>query len=65
MKTLLSQQWMQQLNTYVAGSHNDLIINTLKLLNAMSSFAAGSEKKAVFEGFAWEIKVRSVALRGT
>ncbi|KAA1478653.1 hypothetical protein DENSPDRAFT_692792 [Dentipellis sp. KUC8613] len=56
LKTLLSTKWMNQLNSYLGGSHNDLIMSTLKLLNAMSAFAGGRERKAVFEAFAWETK---------
>ncbi|KAI0052681.1 hypothetical protein FA95DRAFT_1483272 [Auriscalpium vulgare] len=55
-RTLLTAQWMQHLNTYIAGSHNDLLISTLKLLNAMSNFAGGSERRFVLDSFAWETK---------
>lgn len=65
LKTLLAPQWMQLLNNYVTGSHNDLIMATLKLLNTMSSYAGGSEKKLVFEGFAWELKVRRFCMYDT
>ncbi|KAI0269360.1 ribosome 60S biogenesis N-terminal-domain-containing protein [Gloeopeniophorella convolvens] len=56
LKTLLSSEYIFHLNTYLTGSHNELILWTLKLFNAMSSFAGGSEKRAILEGFAWEAK---------
>jgi len=57
IKTLLSPQWMRRLNANLSGSHNELILVTLKLLNAMSAFAGGRERKSVSEAFAWEPKV--------
>ena len=61
MKALLVPTRLRQLNSYIGGSHNDLIIMTLKLYNAMSNFAGGHDRKAVLEGFGWEIKVRLFA----
>ena len=58
LKALLSPQWMRHLNSYLGGSHNDLIMAALKVLNAMTAFASGKEQKALFEAFAWETKVR-------
>ncbi|KJA21610.1 hypothetical protein HYPSUDRAFT_87850 [Hypholoma sublateritium FD-334 SS-4] len=56
MKALLVPSRFRQLNSYIGGSHNDLIIMTLKLYNVMSNFAGGHDRKAVLEGFGWEIK---------
>ncbi|KAH9931396.1 ribosome 60S biogenesis N-terminal-domain-containing protein [Amylocystis lapponica] len=55
-KTLLSPQWMHRLNSYLGGSHTELILVTLKLFNSMSDLASGRERKAVLEAFAWEAK---------
>ncbi|KAF8164735.1 ribosome 60S biogenesis N-terminal-domain-containing protein [Crassisporium funariophilum] len=56
MKTLLATSSMRRLNSYIGGSHNELIIVTLKLFNVMSNFSGGRDRKSVLEGFAWEIK---------
>lgn len=48
---------MRRLNAYIGGAQADLILTSLKLLNAMVDFAGGSEKKSVMEGFAWGLKV--------
>ncbi|KAF9531008.1 ribosome 60S biogenesis N-terminal-domain-containing protein [Crepidotus variabilis] len=56
MKILLTPSRLRNMNSYLGGSHNELIIVTLKLYNVMSSFAGGRDKKAVLEGFGWEIK---------
>ncbi|PPR04905.1 hypothetical protein CVT24_007149 [Panaeolus cyanescens] len=56
MKLLLSPTRLRQLNSYIGGTNNELILVTLKLYNVMSNFAGGRERKAVLEGFAWEIK---------
>ncbi|KAJ7590818.1 ribosome 60S biogenesis N-terminal-domain-containing protein [Mycena floridula] len=56
IKSLLSPQWLRKLNSYLGGSHNDLILATLKLFNSMSSFASGRERKHVLQSFGWEIK---------
>ena len=50
---------MRRLNTYIGGSHTELILVTLKLFNSMSAFANGKERKTLLELFAWEIKVHS------
>ena len=57
MKTLLTPSKLRQLNSYIGGSHNELIIVTMKLYNVMSKFAGGRDRKLVLEGFGWEIKV--------
>ncbi|KAI0751700.1 ribosome 60S biogenesis N-terminal-domain-containing protein [Daedaleopsis nitida] len=56
LRTILSPQWTQQLNTYLAGQHTDLVLVTLKLFNSLSGFAGGRERKAVLDAFAWEMK---------
>ncbi|KZT20563.1 hypothetical protein NEOLEDRAFT_1140540 [Neolentinus lepideus HHB14362 ss-1] len=56
VRTLLEPQYTQRLNTYLNGGHSESILVTLKLFNALSSFAGGREKKAVLESFAWESK---------
>jgi len=57
MKTLLTPVRLRYMNSYIGGSHNELIIATLKLYHMMSNFAGGQDKKSVLEGFGWEIKV--------
>lgn len=57
MKTLLQPVTLRWMNSYIGGSHNDLIIVTLKLYNVMSSFASGRDKNSVLAGFGWDIKV--------
>ncbi|KAI5997091.1 ribosome 60S biogenesis N-terminal-domain-containing protein [Pisolithus albus] len=63
IKTLLSTHWTWQLGTYLGGSHNDLILATLKLFNAISAFGGGRERKAVFEAFPWDNKTLPKLLR--
>jgi hypothetical protein len=60
LRTLLSPDYLLHLNSYLTGSHNELIIATLKLFRAMSAFGGGCEKRAVLEGFSWGNKVRMV-----
>ena len=62
IKVLLSAQRIRRLGTYLGGSHNDLILATLKLFNAMSTFGSGRERKAVFDAFPWDNKVISLSL---
>lgn len=57
MKTRLQPDRFRCMNSYIGGSHNELIIAALKLYNAMSSFAGGGDKRLVLEGFGWDIKV--------
>ncbi|KAI9466647.1 ribosome 60S biogenesis N-terminal-domain-containing protein [Lactarius psammicola] len=56
LKTLLSPDYLFYLNSYLTGSHNELIIASLKLFNAMSAFGGGCEKRAILEGFSWDNK---------
>lgn len=58
IKTLLTPPYVRRLNSYLGGSHSELILVTLKLFNGMSSFGGGREKTAVMDSFAWGIKVR-------
>ena len=46
------------LNSYISGSHNELVLVTLKLFNSISAFGSGRERKSVFEAFSWDSKVR-------
>ncbi|KAG6873594.1 hypothetical protein C0995_013967 [Termitomyces sp. Mi166 len=55
-KTILTSTYTRRLNSYLGGSHAELILVTLKLFNAVSSFAGGREKKPVLESFGWELK---------
>jgi nucleolar pre-ribosomal-associated protein 1 len=64
MKTLLQPVRLRCMNSYIGGSHNELIIATLKLYNVMSSFAGGRDKSSVLEGFGWDIKVCSSFILG-
>ncbi|KAI0030390.1 ribosome 60S biogenesis N-terminal-domain-containing protein [Vararia minispora EC-137] len=56
VKNLLSSPWIQNLNGYLSSSHNDLVLATLKLFNAVSTFAGGREQRALMDVFAWESK---------
>ncbi|KAF7288582.1 hypothetical protein HMN09_01387300 [Mycena chlorophos] len=56
LRLLLTPQWMKKLNSYLGGTHNELLLVTLKLLNAMSAFGRGKERKTLLEAFAWETK---------
>lgn len=59
IKTVLSPQWLRKLNSYTSGSHNEQILASLKLFDAISIFGSGRERKSVFESFPWDNKVRS------
>ena len=59
VKTLLSSQWMSRLNSHLCGTHNELILVTLRLLNALSTFGGGRERKVVLDAFSWDTKVRT------
>ncbi|KAI9448397.1 ribosome 60S biogenesis N-terminal-domain-containing protein [Lactarius indigo] len=56
LKTLLSPDYLFYLNSYLTGSHNELIIASLKLFSTMSAFGGGCEKRGVLEGFSWDNK---------
>ena len=58
LRTLLLPQWSSKLNTYLSTTHNELLLVTLKLYNNLSAFAGGRERRAVFDMFPWELKVR-------
>jgi len=58
IKTVLSPQWSRKLNSYISGSHNEQILASLKLFNAISIFGSGRERKSVFETFPWDNKVK-------
>ncbi len=53
---------MRRLESNLSGSRTDLALVSLKLLNAMATYASGKEQKAVFDAFAWDAKVRSLSL---
>jgi nucleolar pre-ribosomal-associated protein 1 len=57
LKTLLSQQWMRRLNSFVRGAHSDLTLVALKLLNAISNFGGGKDRTKLLNSFTWEAKV--------
>jgi nucleolar pre-ribosomal-associated protein 1 len=59
LRTLLTPPWMKKLNSYLGGSHTELLLVTLKLFNTMSVFGGGRERKSILEAFAWETKVCS------
>ena len=48
---------MRKINGFISGTHKDLVIATLKLLNAISSFAGGTEQKSLLDAFVWDVKV--------
>ncbi|KAF7365247.1 hypothetical protein MVEN_00396500 [Mycena venus] len=56
LRTLLTPSWTRKLNSYLGGSHTELLLVTLKLFNSMSAFGGGRERKSVLESFAWETK---------
>ncbi|KAJ7780624.1 ribosome 60S biogenesis N-terminal-domain-containing protein [Mycena maculata] len=56
LRTLLTPPWMRKLNSYLGGSHTELLLVTLKLFNSMSAFGGGRERKTILESFAWETK---------
>lgn len=62
LQSILSQKWSTRLNTYLAGTHSELILMTLKLYNGVSAFASGKERKSVLDAFAWETKVCEPAI---
>ena len=62
LQSILSQKWSTRLNTYLAGTHSELILMTLKLYNGVSAFASGKERKSVLDVFAWETKVSEPAI---
>ncbi|KAL0578525.1 hypothetical protein V5O48_003468 [Marasmius crinis-equi] len=51
IKTLLSNQHARKLNSFIGGSHTDLVLSSMKLLNSMSDFASGRERRNVLESF--------------
>ncbi|KAG5635154.1 hypothetical protein H0H81_012205 [Sphagnurus paluster] len=56
LKTLLTPTIIRRLNSYIGGTHAELILVTLKLYNTMSLFARGRERKSLLEAFGWEVK---------
>ncbi|ESK84671.1 nucleolus protein [Moniliophthora roreri MCA 2997] len=56
IKTLLSPQYSRRINTYLGGSHNDLTLSTLRVLNSMSNFASGKERRQVLDMLGWDSK---------
>lgn len=57
IKSLLSSYWLRKLELYLGGSHTDLTLVTVKLLNAISNYSGGREQKALLEAFMWDVKV--------
>ncbi|KAG2356040.1 ribosome 60S biogenesis N-terminal-domain-containing protein [Suillus spraguei] len=55
IKTLLSPKWMRKITSYISGS-NELILVSFKLLNTISHFGGGRERKSLFEVFPWDMK---------
>ena len=60
---LLSARWLRRLESYLYGAHADLTLMSLKLLNAVSRYAGGSEQKLFLDSFTWDIKVSSYLLQ--
>ncbi|KAH8086640.1 ribosome 60S biogenesis N-terminal-domain-containing protein, partial [Cristinia sonorae] len=56
VNSLLSSQWLPKLNAYLASTHRDLVLFTLKLFNSLSLYGGGQERRLILEGFAWESK---------
>ncbi|KLO07343.1 hypothetical protein SCHPADRAFT_652933 [Schizopora paradoxa] len=57
LRKLLTPRWIHRLQALFSGSHTDTTLATLKLVNNISSFASGRERKALLEAFTWELKV--------
>ncbi|KAG2153453.1 ribosome 60S biogenesis N-terminal-domain-containing protein [Suillus bovinus] len=55
IKTLLSPKWMRKITSYISGS-NELILVSMKLLNTISHFGGGRERKTLCEAFPWDMK---------
>ncbi|KZT38705.1 hypothetical protein SISSUDRAFT_1061745 [Sistotremastrum suecicum HHB10207 ss-3] len=55
-KILLSSLFFRRYNAHLSGGHNELIMATLKLLTALSTFAGCKDQKVVLDGFAWGSK---------
>ncbi|PCH41704.1 hypothetical protein WOLCODRAFT_101082 [Wolfiporia cocos MD-104 SS10] len=56
IKSLFSPKYLHYLNSYLGGSHTELLLVTLKLYYSLSNFAGGRERKNTFEAFPWETK---------
>ena len=57
LKALLATPSTRRLNAHLNSAQTDLVLVALKLWNAMAEYAAGTEKRRVFEEFAWGNKV--------
>ena len=64
VKNLLLPKWSSKLNAYLSMSHNELILVTLKLYNALTAFSGGRERRALLDVFPWDAKVRMLVVRG-
>lgn len=58
-KTLLSSRWLRKMDSYLSGGRSELCLVTLKVLNALSTFAGGQEQKGLLRTFRWDVKVCS------
>jgi nucleolar pre-ribosomal-associated protein 1 len=57
VNAILTYQASYRLNTYLSGTHSELILVSLKLWNSLSSYRSGDARKIVMDAFAWEAKV--------
>ncbi|KAL5508633.1 hypothetical protein ACEPAH_6252 [Sanghuangporus vaninii] len=57
VKNLLTPRWLRKLNSHLSGGHLELCFASLKLLNAVSTFAGGKEQKCLLETFPWDVKI--------
>lgn len=57
IKNLLWPHHMRRLNSSLSGTNYELMLSTLKLFNAMSTFAGGVKQRSVMDGFSWSHKV--------
>ncbi|TDL17669.1 hypothetical protein BD410DRAFT_754176 [Rickenella mellea] len=62
IQKLLSSQWMRTLEMHLSGSRTDQALMTMKLLNSISEFAGGKERKALLQAFTWDSKVMNKLL---
>lgn len=54
---ILSPRWMRKTESFLSGSHTDLVLMTMKLVHGISTFAGGKEKRTLLESFIWDVKV--------
>ncbi|KAF9263035.1 hypothetical protein L218DRAFT_1077444 [Marasmius fiardii PR-910] len=56
LKNLLSPQYIRRIHGFINGSSTDCILGSIKLLNSLSNFASGKERKNLLETFHFDTK---------